>query len=271
MNQLTGDSKYIDILERSLYNGALAGISLQGDRFFYVNPLASHGDHHRKEWYGTTCCPSQISRFLPSIGNYIYGQSKDAVWVNLYIGNTVEINVKEEKFTLHQETNYPWDGKAKPTVDSLHRPMNKEFHLRIPDWCKNYSITINDTLVKNISVEKGYAVIDREWKSGDEIAIMMDMPIEIVQSDPRVKENIDKRAIQRGPLVYCIEEVDNPSFDELALSSKTQYDLKFIPSLLNEVTTIKGVADNKSITFIPYYAWDNREAGQMKVWIDYKE
>lgn len=123
MNELTGDSKYADVLERSLYNGALAGISLLGDRFFYVNPLASRGNHHRREWYGTACCPSQISRFLPSIGSYIYGQSKNAIWVNLYIGSSANIDTGKEKITLHQETNYPWDGKVKLTVDSLRKPL----------------------------------------------------------------------------------------------------------------------------------------------------
>lgn len=271
MHQLTGDSKYIDVVERSMYNGALAGISLSGDRFFYVNPLASHGNHHRREWYGTACCPSQISRFLPSIGSYIYGLSKNAVWVNLYIGNTTKINTEKEKFTLHQETNYPWDGKVKLTVDSLRKPTKKEFRLRIPDWCEKYSIAVNGNAIENVPVEKGYAVIDRKWATGDEITLTMDMPVEIVEADPRVKENIGKRAVQRGPLVYCMEEIDNPSFNELTLSSDTQFNPMFTPSFLNGVTTVKSVTNDKTITLVPYYAWDNRDAGQMKVWIDYIE
>ena len=135
MNQLTGDSKYIDILERSLYNGALAGISLGGDRFFYVNPLESKGDHHRQEWYGCACCPSQLSRFLPSIGNYIYASSDDALWVNLYIGNTGQIRIGETDILLTQETDYPWDGSVKLTI-STSQPLEKEIRLRIPNWCK---------------------------------------------------------------------------------------------------------------------------------------
>ena len=129
MNQLTGDSKYIDILERSLYNGALAGISLGGDRFFYVNPLESKGDHHRQEWYGCACCPSQLSRFLPSIGNYIYASSDDALWVNLYIGNTGQIRIGETDILLTQETDYPWDGSVKLTI-STSQPLEKEIRLR---------------------------------------------------------------------------------------------------------------------------------------------
>ena len=271
MHQLTGDSKYIDVVERSMYNGALAGISLSGDRFFYVNPLASHGNHHRREWYGTACCPSQISRFLPSIGSYIYGLSKNAVWFNLYIGNTTKINTEKEKFILHQETNYPWDGKVKLTVDSLRKPTKKEFRLRIPDWCGKYSIAVNGNAIENVPVEKGYAVIDRKWATGDEITLTMDMPVETVEADPRVKENIGKRAVQRGPLVYCMEEIDNPSFNELTLSSDTQFNPMFTPSFLNGVTTVKSVTNDKTITLVPYYAWDNRDAGQMKVWIDYIE
>lgn len=132
MNQLTGDAKYIDVLERSMYNGALAGISLSGDRFFYVNPLASKGDHHRQEWYGCACCPSQISRFLPSIGNYVYGTSEDAVWVNLYIGNTTELSTGGQTVTLQQETNYPWNGNVKITVSNVKENLNTAFKLRIP-------------------------------------------------------------------------------------------------------------------------------------------
>ena len=199
MNQLTGDSKYIDILERSLYNGALAGISLGGDRFFYVNPLESKGDHHRQEWYGCACCPSQLSRFLPSIGNYIYASSDDALWVNLYIGNTGQIRIGETDILLTQETDYPWDGSVKLTI-STSQPLEKEIRLRIPNWCKTYDLSINGKRI-NVSEEKGYAVI-KDWKSQDVIALDMDMPVEIVAADPHVKENFGKRAIQRGPLVY---------------------------------------------------------------------
>ena len=200
MNQLTGDSKYIDVLERSLYNGALAGISLGGDRFFYVNPLESKGDHHRQEWYGCACCPSQLSRFLPSIGNYIYASSDDALWVNLYIGNTGQIRIGETDILLTQETDYPWDGSVKLTI-STSQPLEKEIRLRIPDWCKTYDLSINGKKI-NVPKEKGYAVI-KDWKSQDVIALDMDMPVEIVAADPHVKENFDKRAIQRGPLVYA--------------------------------------------------------------------
>ncbi|CAK7081139.1 MAG: Non-reducing end beta-L-arabinofuranosidase [Parabacteroides distasonis] len=269
MNQLTGDSKYIDVLERSLYNGALAGISLGGDRFFYVNPLESKGDHHRQEWYGCACCPSQLSRFLPSIGNYIYASSDDALWVNLYMGNTGQIRIGETDILLTQETNYPWDGSVKLTI-STSQPLEKEIRLRIPDWCKTYDLSINGKRI-NVPKEKGYAVI-KDWKSQDVIALDMDMPVEIVAADPHVKENFDKRAIQRGPLVYCMEEIDNPEyFDQIQLSPSTTFQTAFVSDILNGIKTIKTNGRAQSATFIPYYAWDNRKAGKMRVWIPYNE
>lgn len=242
MNQLTGDSKYIDILERSLYNGALAGISLGGDRFFYVNPLESKGDHHRQEWYGCACCPSQLSRFLPSIGNYIYASSDDALWVNLYIGNTGQIRIGETDILLTQETDYPWDGSVKLTI-STSQPLEKEIRLRIPNWCKTYDLSINGKRI-NVSEKKGYAVI-KDWKSQDVIALDMDMPVEIVAADPHVKENFGKRAIQRGPLVYCMEEIDNPEyFDQIQLSPSTTFQTAFVSDILNGIKTIKGTSIN---------------------------
>ena len=269
MNQLTGDSKYIDVLERSLYNGALAGISLGGDRFFYVNPLESKGDHHRQEWYGCACCPSQLSRFLPSIGNYIYASSDDALWVNLYIGNTGQIRIGETDILLTQETDYPWDGSVKLTI-STSQPLEKEIRLRIPDWCKTYDLSINGKRI-NVPKEKGYAVI-KDWKSQDVIALDMDMPVEIVAADPHVKENFDKRAIQRGPLVYCMEEIDNPEyFDQIQLSPSTTFQTAFVSDILNGIKTIKTNGRAQSATFIPSYAWDNRKAGKMRVWIPYNE
>lgn len=287
MNQFTGDAKYIDVLERSMYNGALAGISLAGDRFFYVNPLASKGDHHRQAWYGCACCPSQISRFLPSVGNYVYGTSANTVWVNLYIGSKADITVDSNTLTLTQETNYPWEGSVKISVNhvketvndvkqslntnsSVKNPLN--IKLRIPDWCKAYAISVNGMKETSVQTDKGYAILARKWKEGDEIVLRMEMPVEVVAADPRVKEDIGKRAIQRGPLVYCIEETDNKAdFNQIALTPETRFEASFTPSLLNGVTSIQATAADRRINLIPYYAWDNRESGQMKVWIDYRE
>lgn len=265
MNQMTGDSKYVDVLERSMYNGALAGISLAGDHFFYVNPLASNGDHHRQEWYGCACCPSQICRFLPSIGNYIYGTSGDAVWVNLYIGSEADV---EKGLTLTQETRYPWEGDVKITVGGK---LKKALKLRIPGWCKEYSILVNGEKAEPV-MDKGYAVLGRKWKDGDVIELSMNMPVEVIAADPRVKEDEGLRAIQRGPLVYCMEEADNPEgFDELNISPSAAFEATFQPDLLCGVETIKAVNGDQVLNFIPYYAWDNRTAGKMKVWVPYSE
>lgn len=272
MNQLTGESKYIDVLERSMYNGALAGISMAGDRFFYVNPLASKGDHHRQAWYGCACCPSQISRFLPSIGNYIYGTSMNAVWVNLYIGNATNLRVDNQELTLVQETNYPWEGSVKFTVNKLQTPLEYAMKLRIPAWCKRYTVAINNEELTSVPMENGYVTLNRKWNEGDQVELNLDMPVEVVSTDLRVKENIGKKAIQRGPLVYCVEEADNKKeFEKLALSSESGFETRFDPDLLNGVTTIKVTTDKQVYSMIPYYSWDNREPGQMRIWIDYTE
>lgn len=272
MNHFTGDAKYIDVLERSMYNGALAGISLGGDLFFYVNPLASRGDHHRKEWYGCACCPSQVSRFIPSIGNYIYGTSADAIWVNLYIGSTTEINTPKNKVVLQQETDYPWNGDVKLTVRSLASPLKEAIRVRIPGWCKSYAVAVNGEQVNASETEKGYVALAREWNVGDEITLSFDMPVEVVAADPRVKENTGKRAVQRGPLVYCIEEADHPKdFDQISLSPQFSYTPAYEPNVLKGIVKITAASADRNITLIPYYSWDNRDAGEMKVWIDYKE
>ena len=269
MNQFTADAKYIDVLERSMYNGALAGISLAGDRFFYVNPLESLGTHHRQAWYGCACCPSQICRFLPSIGNYIYGVAKDGIYVNLYIGNSASVKVGRRDITLTQETNYPWEGAVAVTV-GCKRPFKSALRLRVPGWCKSYTLQVNGKAVE-APVENGYAVLSRKWRSGDKVVLNMDMPATLVAADPRVKEDEGCRALQRGPLVYCLEEVDNPDdFSNVTIAEEATFQPKFNPDLLGGVVTIAANSGDKTLNFIPYYAWDNREAGKMKVWISLK-
>ena len=272
MNQLTGDSKYVDVLEKALYNGALAGISLRGDLFFYVNPLESKGNHHRQAWYGCACCPSQISRFLPSIGNYIYGTSDDALWVNLYIGNKANVKLGKKDMKVSMESQVPWEGQVKMTIDELASSVKKEIRMRIPEWCENYSLAVNGEAINQPNLDKGYAVLERQWKQGDVITLNIEMPAVLKQADPRVKQDVGKRAIQRGPLVYCMEETDNPTdFDQLTLSTKSALESQFDATLLDGIVKITAKDEDKTINLIPYYAWDNREAGKMKVWIDYQE
>ena len=269
MNMLKGDGKYVNILEKAMYNGALAGISLSADRFFYVNPLEADGTHHRKPWYGTACCPSQISRFLPSVGNYVYATSSDALWVNLYIASETNVNIDGMPVAIKQATNYPWEGKVQFT---LNPDQKKAFTLKLhlPDWCKNYTLTVNGKECKHIE-EMGYLLVDRIWQQGDEVSFDMAMPVEVVAADLRVKANTGKRCLQRGPLVYCMEEIDNPQYEKAVLLPSMNYMTAFEQDLLNGVVTITAVNGDDTYKFIPYYAWDNREPGKMKVWVDYTE
>lgn len=271
MNQLTGDAKYADVMERSLYNGALAGISLQGDKFFYVNPLESDGKHHRQEWYGCACCPSQISRFLPSIGNYIYGTSPDALYINLYLGNEADITINGGNgIKVKQTTEYPWKGKVQILVEA-GQPISQKLKMRIPGWCRQYTIKVDGKKVQPI-LDKGYAVVEPNGKRQTTVVLEMEMPVEQVAADPRVKQNVGKRAVQRGPLVYCMEETDNKqTYASAQLCKDTKYTVKFNKELLGGVMSVTAKGQHGSLQLIPYYAWDNREAGKMKVWLDYKE
>lgn len=266
LNMMSGNAKYVNILERSLYNGTLSGVSLTGDKFFYVNPLESDGNHHRKPWYGVACCPSQISRFLPSIGSYIYGKSQDAIWVNLFISSETKADIKGNMVTIQQETQYPWDGKV---AIKLTPARNDAFKLKIrkPDWTDLYTVSVNGQK-QDINIdENGYITIERKWTAEDTIEILWDMKIKVEKSHPNVKANIGKRAIQRGPVVYCLEEIDNPDYENAVLTDNTTFNGDFNSNRLNGIYYIW--TDN-GLNFIPYHTWDNREAGGMKVWVDYK-
>lgn len=268
MNEWKGDAKYADIVERALFNGVLSGINLQGNLFFYVNPLASHGDHHRQEWYGCACCPSNVCRFIPSIGSYIYGASADALWVNLYIGSDASFKVGRKNVDVSLQTGYPWEGGAALTFRSAYKGKVK---MRVPGWCKSFSISVNGEETKDFVLDRGYAVIDRRWSEGDSMSINMDMPVEVVAADPRVVADEGQRAIQRGPLVFCIEEADNKvDFNTVSISGNTVFEPSFEKDLLGGVETITATTDGTTLKYIPYFSWDNREAGQMKVWVPFK-
>lgn len=273
MAERTGESRYYDILERTLYNAMLAGINLEGNRFFYVNPLASDGDHHRQAWFGCACCPSNICRFLASLGNYIYAANDTALYVNLYIGNQASFPIGKENISVSMTTEYPWEGNTNIVFQSK---MHKSLMLRIPDWCKQYRISINGKPAE-VPIVKGYACINRCWQKGDSVNIEMDMPIEIVAADPRVKADIGRRAIQRGPIVYCAEQIDNATdIDSLTLSENSRFttiNLQWGDSCngSSRIMVIDGTIDIMRPYFryfclIPYYAWDNRESGKMAVW-----
>lgn len=271
MNLLHGDGKYADVYERSMYNGALAGISFAGSRFFYVNPLESDGTRHRVEWFNTSCCPTQLERFIPSIGNYIYASSDEGIWVNLYIQCSVRINIKGIDMMLDQVTNYPWDGRVRITVNAA-KTSEFQVNLRLPEWCGTAGVRVNGTPVSRPVIEKGYIKLRSIWEKGDVIDLNLDMPVQIVKPDPMVRCNAGKIAIQRGPLVYCIEETDNKyNYDSMALSSEARFEASYHPEIMGGVTFIDAFEHEKKIlSAIPYCLWDNREKGRMKVWIPQK-
>ena len=297
MNLLTGESKYIDVLERSLYNGALDGLSLSGDRFFYGNPLSSAGNNARSEWFGTACCPSNIARLVASLGDYVYGRSAQGIWVNLFVASNTTIPMGKTAVPLQLETNYPWDGAVKLTA-SPARKVAYALHLRIPGWAENtpapgklYRYTDTDNTKPEIllngkpvayQTEKGYAVIDRTWQKGDVVELKLPMTVRQVAARPDVRADQDRVALQRGPMVYCVEGVDNEGRAwNILVPDKATYTTKPhrvldepVVAIQANVSVVGASADGlsvqlspKTITAIPYYAWANRGKSPMQVWL----
>ena len=300
MNLLTGESKYVDVLERSLYNGALDGLSLSGDRFFYGNPLASSGQYARSEWFGTACCPSNISRLVESLGDYVYAKSDNAIWVNLFVGSNTTIPLKSGKVQVTQQTGYPWEGMVQITV-SPERKTKFPLLVRIPGWAQNqptpgttYRYTDASTEAYTLSVngkpaaatlKDGYAVIERDWKKGDVVALSLPMPVRRIAATDSVKADRNRVALQRGPLVYCVEHVDNGGKAmNLIVPDGVQFTSAYQADLLGGVVTLQAetpavaISEDgasvttvpKKITAIPYYAWANRGKGQMQLWLPRK-
>jgi DUF1680 family protein len=283
---LYGDARFADVFERSLYNGVLAGVSLDGKRFFYVNPLESRGRHHRSPWFGCACCPPNVARTLASLGGYAYAVSDDALWVNLYIQGSATANMGGRKLHLIVESDYPWDGKVvlKPQVEQTTR---FDLHLRIPGWCKSAKVYVNHEPIAHPKIDRGYFVLEREWKNGDVVELNLPMPVERIAANPSVKDDIGQLAIQRGPLVYCLEACDQvESLDSIHLPRDSELKAETAQDLLGGIVVVKGFAETVPeqewtgelyqaitrsarvpITAIPYYAWDNRKAGPMKVWV----
>lgn len=300
MNALTGESKYIDILERSLYNGALDGLSLSGDRFFYGNPLASKGNHERKEWFGTACCPSNIARLVASLGDYIYAKSDKEIWVNLFVGSNTKIKLVDNEVGIHLQTAFPLDGKVKISVNPAKKGKFA-LYVRMPSWATNepvagslykYATTyqsdisylVNGKKVE-VKIEKGYAMIERAWAAGDEVSFALPMDVRRVVARAEVSQNKDRVALQRGALIYCVEGTDNGGKawdfflpDNAMFTEQTQQVLNEpIIALQAEAVTFKPTADGQGLTpekkkimAIPYYTWCNRGKTQMQVWLPNK-
>ena len=288
MLQLEGDGRYADVLERALYNNVLAGMSQDGTRFFYVNPLEADGTHHRQDFFTCACCPPNVTRLLASLGQYVASTTPDGLAVHLYTAATIDTAVAGMPVRLTQQTDYPWDGTIALTVDPA-QAADFELRLRIPGWCAAHRLTVNGEPVRAPEV-KGYAVLRRTWQPGDTVELVLEMPIERIVADPRVAADAGRVALQRGPLVYCVEQADHGQTPatSLILPDDAPLTARFDPDLLGGVVVLEGEAlapdwaDGRerlygrasqivetpvALRAIPYYAWDNRTPGPMAVWI----
>jgi hypothetical protein len=295
---LHGQSKYIDVLEKTLYNSMLSGVSLSADRFFYPNPLESNGQHQRQAWFGCACCPSNVARFVPAIPGYIYAVTDNDLYINLFISNEANVSLGKKKVNIVQKENFPWDGKVEITVNP---ESSGEFNMkiRIPGWAQNealpgglYKFTDHDSEQVILSVNgtecqlnliDGYTVISRKWKSGDRVEINFPMPVRKVMADERVKEDRGKLAFQRGPVIYCAEWPENNTGNvlDLVIKKDALFTTEFESSLLEGTQVIKTTGNRtkknpdgtvimlaeEPVELIPYALWNNRGPGQMIVWI----
>lgn len=297
---LHGQAKYYDVLERTLYNGMISGVSLSGDRFFYPNPLESQGQHARSAWFGCACCPSNVCRFIPSVPGYMYAQTDSRLYTNLFINSTAQVQLGGTAVEVIQKTDYPWSGSVQFTLNPAKRKAF-DMAIRIPGWAQNqplpgdlYRFTDQDktpfTLLVNgkavaYKLVDGYAIVRQEWKKGDQIQLELPMPVRQVVANIQVAADVDKVALQRGPIVYCAEWPDFPDGHVLNLivSPKTQLTASYRPDVLGGVTLIDGQAQQSRRTTdngiavadarfqaIPYFAWANRGSGEMAVWFGTK-
>ena len=297
MLQAEGDSRYADELERVLYNGFLSGVSLAGDTFFYANPLEvdpkapyfrtrERIKPFRQGWFDTACCPPNVIRTLAALGRYLYSENSEGVAVHLYVSGEVTAHVGDTVVTIKQETRYPWDGDVAITVE-LGSTAEFDLRLRIPGWCNDAKLEINGSPVEH-QTERGYALLHRVWQAGDTVALRMAMPVERIYSDRRVRSSTGKVALGRGPIIYCLEEVDNNSgLNAVVLPRDAELNSDFEESLLGGVATISGSAKKivrdageslystnlgtliaTTVKAVPYALWGNRERGEMLVWIN---
>ena len=288
MLHLDLDSRYADVMEHALYNGMLSGVSLSGDRFFYENPLASDGCHHRQPFYACSCCPPNLNRLLPVIGEFIYSINKDEIATHLYIQSEAKVEIKEQEITLTQETDYPWDGLVCLTVNSPS-PLTFTLLLRHPGWCGEARVYLNGSQIDfQKHLRHGYIALTQEWQQGDEVRIQWAMPVSQVYAHPDVRANTGRVALMRGPLVYCLEAADQTvPVRDIRLPRRATFETRYEPDLLQGVVSIRCQAKTLNrkqwggmlyrdtppdlldipLKAIPYYVWDNRQPGEMRVWI----
>jgi len=283
----SASAKHYGALERTLYNGYLSGVSLSGDRFFYQNPLVSDGRQERSAYFDVACCPANLSRLMAELPGLIYAQDKETLYINLFIGSEADVALGGVPARIRQETNYPWDGKVTIHVDP-QRPVRAGLRIRMPDWTSNptasalYRFTdttdrapvvmVNGSRLTGGDPTGGAAEAGayREWRKGDVVTVDIPMPIRRVLANDKVAEDAGKAAIQRGPILYALEAVDNGgSLKDLKLPLDTPLTSTFRPDLLGGVDVITGKVGDRTVTAIPYYAWNNRGKGEMAVWIPY--
>lgn len=294
---LSGDAKYLDVLERVLYNGIISGIGLSGDEFFYPNPLTSYGQHKRSPWFACACCPSNVTRFIPSVPGYVYATKGNDLFLNLFVQNEADIQTDKQVVHVKQETDYPWDGKITIAIDpekteafsiavripgwSLNRPVPSDLYSYLKNFDKKPSLQVNG-VPQDLAVENGFVHIARQWQKGDTIALELPMPVRRVLSNGKVEADQERVALERGPLVYCAEWVDNGGHvSNIVLDDDTTLVPQFHENLINGVTRIHGVTAaleyekdgetavevKHAFTAIPYYAWAHRGQGEMMVWL----
>ncbi len=290
MLHLTGESRFADMLELALYNAVLPGISLDGTHYFYENPLANRGEHRRQEWFGCACCPPNIARLLASLPGYFYSVSPNNVWIHLYAQGEAQIPLPNgETLHLDIETNYPWSGEVRITI--LKAPKTPiTLNLRIPAWAGS---GIVENAGKTQEATSGYVGVTQAWQAGDSLTLSLPLETKLIESHPHLQNNRGRVALQRGAIVYCLEQADHADVDvwEVAISPRTAWKSLYRPELLNGVVVLlgEGEALNTSgwenrlyrtyvaqkheapikiaLTAVPYYVWANREAGAMQVWL----
>ncbi len=295
--QLKQDGKYVDVLERTLYNALLVGVSLAGDTYLYQAPLRAYGNFARQHAFGPNCCPPNIARILPQLGGLIYAQNDQSLYVNLYVASKANLHLGNTPVAVAQETRYPWDGAVSLTVNP-QQPRRFAVYVRIPGWARNQpvpgtlyrylpgsnprvSLRVNGSLLTH-TVDKGFARIEREWKAGDTVRLDLPMPVREVVASDLVADDRGMVALERGPLVYCAEQADNPAgVFSLTLPLEANLQFSFQQNLLGGIGAITGTATalsraadgnsvtRKSIPFlaIPFYAFGNRTPGEMSVWL----
>jgi hypothetical protein len=284
----TGEARFLDVMERAIYNGILSGVSHEGDAFFYTNPLASTGDAERREYYSVACCPGNIARLLAQMPEFIYAQQDDVVYVNLFVGSSADIELPGGHLRIQQQTRYPWDGDVTISVDS-EGPAEFELRIRLPGWANDAPVPTNlysyvdasddrmswsitgDVSPEAVRMADGFLTVRRTWQPGEGVELHMPMPIRRIAAHADVTENAGRVALQRGPLVFAAEAIDNGGAAlDLALADDADLAARFDAELLGGMTVIEGSAQRGGSTVpfraVPYFAWSNRGSGEMAVW-----